>query len=103
MTFLGLPDINAALSSGALDIANSGEPLITIAVQQGIAARWKPMADLYPEMPYSNLLFGPNLLEKDRDAGQRLIRVICAESATAKTPFRKARIAMPSSACSADH
>ena len=74
MTFLPLPDINAAMSSGNLDVAASGEPLITIGVQQGLFKRWKRMADLYPDMPYSNVLYGPNLLEKDRDAGERLMR-----------------------------
>jgi NitT/TauT family transport system substrate-binding protein len=74
MTFLPLPDINAAMSGSQLDVAASGEPLITIGVQQGLYSRWKRMADLYPEMPYSNLLYGPNLLERDRDAGDRLMR-----------------------------
>lgn len=74
MAFMGLPDVNAALQSGALDIAASGEPLITIGEQQGLLARWKPMADLYPDMPYSNMLYGPNLLEKDREAGAQLMR-----------------------------
>jgi NitT/TauT family transport system substrate-binding protein len=74
MTFLALPDINAAMSSGNLDVAASGEPLITIGVQQGFFKRWKRMADLYPDMPYSNLLYGPNLLERDRDAGEALMR-----------------------------
>jgi NitT/TauT family transport system substrate-binding protein len=74
MTYLALPDINAAMASSQLDVAASGEPLITIGVQQGLYSRWKRMADLYPDMPYSNLLYGPNLLEKDRDAGERLMR-----------------------------
>jgi NitT/TauT family transport system substrate-binding protein len=74
MSFMPLPDINAAMSSANLDIAASGEPLITIGVQQGIYSRWKRMAELYPDMPYSNVVFGPNLLEKDRDAGERLMR-----------------------------
>jgi NitT/TauT family transport system substrate-binding protein len=72
--YLGLPDINVGLKNGNIDLANSGEPLITIAVQQGLATRWKPMNDLYPNMPYSNLLFGPNLREKDKDAGQHFVR-----------------------------
>jgi NitT/TauT family transport system substrate-binding protein len=74
MNFLALPDINAAMSSGNLDVAASGEPLITIGVQQGFFKRWKRMADLYPDMPYSNLLYGPNLLERDHDAGAALMR-----------------------------
>lgn len=73
MTFLGLPDINAALSTNSVDVAASGEPLITIGQQQGLLARWKPMADLYPNAPWSNLLYGPALLA-DRDTGSRLMR-----------------------------
>lgn len=99
MTFLGLPDMNVALSNGGVDLVNSGEPLITLAVQQGIAVRWKPMADLYANMPYSNLIFGPNLLEKDRDAGQRLVRAYLRgardyEDAFSKGKDRDAIVAM---------
>ncbi|HEX6511320.1 MAG TPA: ABC transporter substrate-binding protein [Chloroflexota bacterium] len=72
--YLGLPDINVAFKNGNLDLAASGEPLITIAVQQGLAVRWKPMAELVPGMPYSNLMYGPNLRDKDKDAGDRLMR-----------------------------
>jgi NitT/TauT family transport system substrate-binding protein len=74
MTFLGLPDMNAALQSKNLDIAASGEPLITLAEQQGIAVRWHEMADDFVDLPYSNFLYGPNLLSKDADAGVRLLR-----------------------------
>ena len=72
--YLGLPDINVGMKNGNIDVADSGEPLITIAVQQGIATRWKAMNDIYPNVPYSNLLFGPNLREKDKDAGMHLVR-----------------------------
>ena len=74
MNFMGLPDMNVAFESKNLDFAASGEPLITIGVQQGLFVRWKPMADLYPNLPYANFMYGPNLLEKDRDLGERLMR-----------------------------
>jgi NitT/TauT family transport system substrate-binding protein len=74
MSFLGLPDMNAALQSKQLDIAASGEPLITLAEQQGIAARWREMAEDFPNVPYSTMLYGPNLLTRDPDAGVRLMR-----------------------------
>jgi NitT/TauT family transport system substrate-binding protein len=74
MSFLGLPDMNAALQNNQLDIAASGEPLITIAEQQGIAARWREMADDFPDVPYSTMVYGPNLLTKDPSAGVRLMR-----------------------------
>src|SRR5262249_2764829 len=62
MSFRGAPDINAAMQNGQLDIAALGEPLITMAEQQGIAVRWREMAEDFPDLPYSNLVFGPNLL-----------------------------------------
>ncbi|HZU07331.1 MAG TPA: ABC transporter substrate-binding protein [Chloroflexota bacterium] len=71
---MGLPEINVALGNGHIDVAGSGEPLITVGEQQGLLARWKPMAELYPDMPYGVLLYGVNLLERDRDAGERLLR-----------------------------
>jgi NitT/TauT family transport system substrate-binding protein len=99
MSYLPLPDINAAMGSANLDIAASGEPLITIGVQQGLYTRWKRMADLYPDMPYSNVVFGPNLLEKDRDAGERLLQAYLRgvrdyEDAFARGKDRDAIIAM---------
>jgi NitT/TauT family transport system substrate-binding protein len=74
MNFMGLPDMNAALQNKQVDIAASGEPLITIAEQQGVAARWREMADDFLNVPYSTVMFGPNLLEKDPDGGIRLLR-----------------------------
>jgi NitT/TauT family transport system substrate-binding protein len=75
VTFVrSLPDVNAALRNNAVDLGTSGEPLITIGEQQGILARWKPLSDLYPDLPFSTLLYGPGLLERERDAGQRLMR-----------------------------
>lgn len=74
MNFMGLPDMNAAFQSQTVDLAASGEPLIAIGVQQGLFARWKPMADLYPNLPYANFMYGPNLLEKDPEVGERMLR-----------------------------
>jgi NitT/TauT family transport system substrate-binding protein len=75
MTFVGLPDMNVAFANNRLDFGASGEPLITIGEQTGQIARWKPMNDVFPGMLYSVMLYGPNLLENDKDLGTRLMRV----------------------------
>jgi NitT/TauT family transport system substrate-binding protein len=75
MTFLGLPDMNVAFANSRLDFGASGEPLITIGEQQGQVARWKPMNDVFPGMLYSVMLYGPNLLDKDKDLATRLMHV----------------------------
>ena len=74
MSFLALPDMNAALQNRQIEIAASGEPLITIAEQQGIAVRWHEMADDFSDVPYSTMLYGPNLLNTDPSAGVRFMR-----------------------------
>lgn len=73
MVYLGLPDMNAAFKSGNIDVAASGEPLITIGEQQGVLARWKPMASDFPGLPYSLVVYGTNLLQKDPDLGRRFM------------------------------
>jgi NitT/TauT family transport system substrate-binding protein len=75
MTFVGLPDMNVAFANNRLDFGASGEPLITIGEQTGQVARWKSMNDVFPGMLYSVMLYGPNLLENDRDLATKLMRV----------------------------
>src|SRR5262249_20630324 len=91
MSFMGLPDMNAALQSKQVDIAASCEPLITIAEQQGIAARWREMADDFPDMPYSTVVYGPNLLDKDPDGGVRLMRAYLQGARDYEDAFTKNR------------
>jgi len=74
MSFLDLPAMNAALQSGQLDLAASAEPLVTLAEQQGSAVRWREMSEDFPAVPYSTMLYGPNLLNRDPEGGLRLMR-----------------------------
>jgi NitT/TauT family transport system substrate-binding protein len=74
MSFLSLAEMNAQLQSGQLDLAASAEPLVTLAEQQGTAVRWREMAEDFPAVPYSTMLYGPNLLNRDPEGGLRLMR-----------------------------
>jgi NitT/TauT family transport system substrate-binding protein len=91
MSYLGLPDMNIALKNGAIDFAGSADPLVTIAVNQGIAARYRQMAELHPDMPYANFMFGPTLLQKDRAAGVGLIRAYLRGVRDYEDAFTKGR------------
>jgi NitT/TauT family transport system substrate-binding protein len=91
MSFLALPDMNAALQNKQLEIAASGEPLITIAEQQGIAVRWHEMADDFPDVPYSTMLYGPNLLSADPGAGVRLMRAYLQATRDYEDAFSRGR------------
>jgi NitT/TauT family transport system substrate-binding protein len=45
---MGWPQINAALASKAVDVSFQIEPLVTVAVREGIAVRWKGLDDITP-------------------------------------------------------
>jgi len=99
MAYLGQLELNAALQSGQLDLAASVEPLITIAEQQGVAVRWREMAEDFPDVPYSTVVYGPSLLSKDFDTGVRLMRAYLQgvrdyEDAVAKNRDRDAIVAL---------
>jgi len=63
-----------AFAAGSLDVAYSGEPMITMMERQGAARMWKPVDEVVPGFQSSFLLFGPNLLDKDPEAGRRFLR-----------------------------
>ena len=62
-----------AFASGALDVTLTSEPWITRLIQSGNAEVWKPMKEVAPDMQLAVILFGPSMLEGDRDAGRRFI------------------------------
>lgn len=45
---MGWPQINAALATKAIDVSYQIEPLVTVAVREGIAVRWKGLDDITP-------------------------------------------------------
>ncbi len=59
-----------AFANGSLDITMTGEPWVTRLIQAGDAEVWKPLQEIMPGMQYAVILFGPNLLEDDPDAGR---------------------------------
>lgn len=61
MTF---PDIVAALGTGKADIGVVAEPLVTQAIEKGIAVLWKRADEVYPNQQYGALMYGPNIIGK---------------------------------------
>jgi NitT/TauT family transport system substrate-binding protein len=89
MSFLGLPQMNAALQSAQLDIAASAEPLVTLAEQQGGAVRGREMSDDFPAVPYSVMVYGRNLLNRDPEGGLRLMRAYLQGVSDYEAAFNK--------------
>jgi ABC-type nitrate/sulfonate/bicarbonate transport system substrate-binding protein len=61
MTF---PDIVAALGTGKADIGVVAEPLVTQAIEKGIAVLWKRADEIYPNQQYGALMYGPGIIGK---------------------------------------
>lgn len=60
------------LGSGAVDIAAMSDPWTVRAVQAG-GVEWRPWQTYLPDFQFSVTMFGPNLLVKDRELGQRYL------------------------------
>jgi ABC-type nitrate/sulfonate/bicarbonate transport system substrate-binding protein len=68
------PSMIAALKTGGVDAAHVSEPLATIAVGAQAAVKFKPVNTYAPNgLTVAMLQFGPNLLEKSRQVGERVI------------------------------
>ncbi|NNE09546.1 MAG: ABC transporter substrate-binding protein, partial [Gemmatimonadetes bacterium] len=61
--------IMQSLAAGNIDITLMGEPHLTQAISEGYAREWLPFQSFIPGHQHSFLIFGPTLIEEDRDAG----------------------------------
>jgi len=70
-----LPEASAAaaLADGSLDVQHMAEPFLTRAVRSGHAVVWKPVVEILPGAQLATVVYGPTLLEKNRDAGVRFL------------------------------
>jgi NitT/TauT family transport system substrate-binding protein len=71
--FLPPPMRAKALQTNAIDIVNTSEPWITRITQNGSADLWMPASDVAPDFQYAVIIYGPNLLVKNRKLGQQFM------------------------------
>ncbi len=62
-----------ALGDGSLDLAFMSEPWNTRTVATGNADIWMPGAQVLPDFQWAFILYGPNLLDENPDAGRRFM------------------------------
>ena len=70
---MGFGDMNAAFANGAIDLGIQAEPLPTIAVERGLAVKWREVADVYPGVQATVILYGPVFATQRADAAQRFM------------------------------
>lgn len=76
VTTVNVPFANmiSALKTGGVDAAHTSEPLSTVISEMGAAVKWKPVSSYAPAgLTVAILQFGPTLLEKAPDVGDRLL------------------------------
>lgn len=62
-----------AFQRDLLDVSTASEPWTTRMVRTGAAVVWKPAREVVPGFQYGFMLFGPTLLNENREAGRKFI------------------------------
>lgn len=71
--YLGFPNHVAAFAGKSIDASLTTEPSATLAVHSGYAVRYAGDDAFYPNQQLAVLLYGGNLLQKNRDLGRRFM------------------------------
>jgi NitT/TauT family transport system substrate-binding protein len=66
------PTILESFSNNSLDISFNAEPWVTRSIEAG-AVDWKSLNQYMANFPFSTVFFGPNMLDKNPDAGKRFM------------------------------
>lgn len=70
---LPLSSKEAGFANGAIDFSTAAEPWLTRLVRSGTAVTWRPVEDLVPGFQSGVILYGPALLDEDREVGTRFL------------------------------
>jgi len=75
MVNLDVPQSTIAevIASGELDLALMSEPTLSAALATGQVVQWLPDSEILPGYQYAFVMFGPNLLEENPEAGNRFM------------------------------
>ncbi len=70
---MSFPDMVPAFGNGSIDVASMTEPLVTIAVERGVATRWKNIGEYLPGEVPALMSFSPDFLANQPDVGRRWV------------------------------
>ena len=65
--------VGEAVANGSLDVGQLTEPDLSRSTRSGGVVIWKSIQEVLPGAQFSAVYFGPRLLKRDRDAGQRFL------------------------------
>jgi NitT/TauT family transport system substrate-binding protein len=67
---MAYPDMVVAMSTGSLDVAISPDLFATVAVNRGVASKWRNGRDLVPNQVASVLMYNAEFAEQQRDVAR---------------------------------
>jgi NitT/TauT family transport system substrate-binding protein len=67
------PGAIGALERGDIDVTVAAEPWIARLGKAGNAVVWIPIRQVFPVLEHAFILYGPNLLEKNPEVGERFM------------------------------
>lgn len=70
---LSFPDMVAAFANQAIDVAVQAEPAAAQAVNRGVAAKWRELADIRPGIQFTVVLYSPRFSEQAEAARRWMI------------------------------
>ncbi|HUM02581.1 MAG TPA: ABC transporter substrate-binding protein [Thermoanaerobaculia bacterium] len=73
LVHLQTPLMTTALVDGSLDFLHVPEPYLTPTLRSGSAVVWKPVREIVPGGQLAAVIYGPNLLVKNRETGRRFM------------------------------
>ncbi len=76
------PAIGEALASGAVDFAFTSEPWSSELVRSGRAVVWRPLQRIAPDFQLAFVLYGPRLLDREPEIGERFLAAYLRAVAT---------------------
>jgi NitT/TauT family transport system substrate-binding protein len=68
------PALLDAVQNNAIDLISQGEPWVTRLLDTGKVAVWRGYEKIVPDMQVGIIVYGPNLLTADPDAGLRFMK-----------------------------
>lgn len=71
--YLGFPDHLTAFAGGAIDASITAEPIVTRCIESGVAVKFMPNDEFYPNQQIACVLYGGPFIKSKGDAAQRFM------------------------------
>jgi NitT/TauT family transport system substrate-binding protein len=86
---MSFPDMVPAFGNRSIDVASMTEPLVTIAVERGLATRWRSVGDYLPGEVPAIMSYSPDFLAKQPELGHRWVTAYLRGARDYNAAFRR--------------